>query len=284
MEEREGNESFDTICLQGNSTKCLISLGAIQFLHDTGRLSDVTKFFGTSSGGIISFFLIIGYNPIEILRYLCVNKVLDGNTIDLDISKMVDGSCVISWSKIREVIETMTIQKIGCLPTLKCLSEKTGKEITVVTYNITEEKTEYISATTYPNLPILTALRMTANIPFVFEKCEYKNSFFIDGGIADNFPLKKAEERGNKVIGIRVDLNSKKDIDEDTKESNIEYLQKLIMLPIRVIERNQISTCRENTRVETLEDLCGGFGIKFSSTEIMNLFSSGYKQMKERFE
>jgi len=276
------NGPFDACVLQGNASKSLITLGALQFLYDTKKFDSVTKFFGTSSGGITSFFLIIGYTPVELLSYLCVHKILDGRLSHFNMMAVLQGYGAASWSKFQETLEKMTIDKIGYLPTLKALRDNFKKELTVTTYNATTDETLYLSAETHPDLPVLVALRMTSNIPFLFDKYKYRNSFFVDGAVSDNFPVKKAEEFGQRVIGIRL-KRDKCNINIAT-ESFFPYLKRMMMLPIRQKEQNQVENARKNTRIETITDDSElSFGFRFTRTQIMDLFSTGYRQMKERF-
>ena len=276
------NGPFDTCVLQGNASKSLITLGALQFLYDTGKFSSVTNFFGTSSGGITSFFLIIGYTPKEILSYLVVNKIFDGRLAHFNMLSVMQGCGATSWSKFQEILERMTIEKIGYLPTLKDLKEKFGKTLTVTTYNVSLDKTEYVSCSSHPDLPALVALRMTSNIPFVFDKYKYRDSFFVDGAATNNFPVKQAEALGKKVIGLRVYTEKKKS--KIASESFFPFLHRLIMVPVAQIEKMQIETARKDTRIETLlDDSKTGLRFEFSRIQLMDFFSSGYKQMKEKF-
>jgi predicted acylesterase/phospholipase RssA len=276
------NGPFDACVLQGNASKSLITLGALQFLYDTNKFNAVEKFFGTSSGAITSFFLIIGYTPSEILSYLCVNKVFDGRLSHFNMMAVLQGYGAASWSKFQEILEKMTIDKIGYLPTLKGLKDNFHKDLTLTTYNASTSETIYLSADTYPDLPALVALRMTSNIPFLFDKYKYGDSFFVDGAVSDNFPIKKAEDVGSRVIGIR--LKREKCKAKIATESFFPFLQRLIMIPVKQNETNQVETARKNTRIETLiDDSKTGFGFKFTRVQVMDLFSSGYRQMKERF-
>ena len=276
------NGPFDACVLQGNASKSLITLGALQFLYDTNKFHSVTKFFGTSSGGITSFFLIIGYTPVEILSYLCVHKILDGRLSHFNMMAVLQGYGAASWSKFQEILEKMTIDKIGYLPTLKALRDNFKKDLTVTTYNASTAQTLYLSADTHPDLPVLVALRMTSNIPFLFDKYKYRDSFFVDGAVSDNFPIKKAEEFGQRVIGIR--LKRDKCNANIATESFFPYLQRMITIPIKQKEKNQVENARKNTRIETITDDSNmSFGFRFTRTQIMDLFSTGYRQMKEKF-
>ena len=45
---------------------------------------------------------------------------------------------------------------------------------------------------------------MSANIPLIFEHYRYGHSFYIDGGISDNFAIQVGDKIGEKVIGINL--------------------------------------------------------------------------------
>ena len=112
----------------------------------------MTKFFGTSSGGITSFFLIIGYTPVELLSYLCVHKILDGRLSHFNMMAVLQGYGAASWSKFQEILEKMTIDKIGYLPTLKALRDNFKKDLTVTTTHLQLKHFTYLPTLTliYP--------------------------------------------------------------------------------------------------------------------------------------
>ena len=166
---------YDTLVLSGGANKALITLGAIQCAFDNFTLNKINTYVATSSGAIISYMLCIGYTPIELLVYICTHEIFEAllhfNLVDLANGK---GAC--SFNSLQETLEKLTIEKIGFLPTLNDLQEKYNKKLICVTYNYTEKNTEYISWENYPHLPCVIALRMTSNLPFVFEIFRYVNN------------------------------------------------------------------------------------------------------------
>jgi len=276
------NKVIDTLCFQGMSTKSIIALGAVQYLHDQEFMNNVKNYFGASSGGLLAFFLIIGYTPAEIISYVCSHGVLE-KIKHFNIVAMMNGTGATSWSKLQETLEKMTIEKIGYLPTMKGLKDNFKKNLTVVTYNLTKDETVYINAESHPELPALVALRMTANLPFVFEKFQYQGNYFIDGGAGNNFPLSQAEKKGKRVLGLRVNNNKTKP--DDQKQTFLQYIYKVLCLPIQEVEKNQINNRANSTVVIDIltPELITAFEFKFSNSAKMNLFSHGYTQMKNAF-
>lgn len=274
---------YDTLVLSGCSTKGIVTLGSVQYLYDNYFLKNISTYIGTSSGAIIVYLLAIGYTPVEIMVYICTNQLME-KLQHLNIIAMIQGNGASSFSSIQEQIEKMTISKIGYLPTLNDLKEKYGKTLICVTYNITENHSEYLSYETYPNLPCITALRMSANLPLIFENYKYGNSSYIDGGISDNFAIDIAENFGNKILGIVLD-EKKGNISNDSDINTIEFMYKLMFIPISQATEYKISLMSDKCDIIRLQsnDL-KFFQFNVPSSTKMEMFSSGYKQTKDSFE
>ena len=276
--DNECVSEYDTLVVSGGSTTGILSLGALQFAYDNFILNNVKNFIGTSSGAIISFLLIIGYTPIEIIIYICRNQLLE-KIQHFNIISMTQGTGAVSFSTIYEQLEKMCIEKIGYIPTFKDINEKFGKNLTCVTYNLTENKTEYLSADTYPNMPILIALKMSSNLPLIFENFKYGNSYYTDGGVSDNFPIDIGDKVGKKVLGIYLSTDDK----NKEKNSNIlEFIYKIIFIPVTQNEENKINNISSKcTIVKLVYDNIKFFNFKLQSKEKLDMFSEGYEQMKE---
>lgn len=276
---------YDTIVLSGASTKGFIILGALQYLQDKELINNFNNIIGTSSGAIISYLLCIGYTPVEIVVYICTHNLLEKmqtfNMVDL-----VQGNGATSFHPIQEGIEKMTIAKIGYLPTLKDIKEKFGKNLIIVTHNITEDKSEYLSHKNFPELPCLVALRMSANIPLVFDHYRYGHSFYIDGGISDNFAIQLGDKIGEKVIGINL-VSKTNDLSVEISEiETLDYFYKLLFIPVCNAIAYKIDQASEKCDIINLKPTTN---IKFFDFSVnfklkMEMFSSGYNEAELFFK
>ena len=131
-------------------------------------------------------------------------------------------------------------------------------------------------------MPCLTAVRISCNIPLVFEKYKYMNSYYMDGGISDNFPIQLVDKDDNKVLGINLVAQDK---DDNPKEDfNFTHdLLEIIWVPVYQITFNKIKDASDNCKIFTIETASRtGFDIK--NTEILELFSIGYQEVKNSLE
>ena len=269
--------NYDVLVLSGASQKGFLTLGALQYTIDNFFLTEINTFIGTSSGAMSCYLLCIGYSPKEILVYMCTNQILERMS-NLNMVAMLQGNGASSFNPVQEHLEKMTISKIGFLPTLQDLKDRFGKMLICVTYNLTKDKTEYISYENYPTMPCLVALRMSANLPLVFEKYKYGNDFYIDGGISDNFAIQLGDKIGKKILGILLSENRESDYNI-VDMGSIDYIYRLLFIPItqsNLYKCNEVSSkCKIITLVSNNKKF---FDFDLNTKSKIELFCSGYSQ------
>ena len=276
---------FDTLVISGGGVKGICALGALQYAVDNFLLKNVNTFIGTSVGSIIGYLLAIGYTPVEIIVYICTHQLME-KLSHLNIVAMINGGGATSYNNINEQLEKMTVAKIGKLLTLGAIKEKFGKTLIFATHNFTTQQTEYLSAETYPDMPCLVACRMSACLPFVFEKYLYMGSRYIDGGISDNFPIDIGDRIGKKVLGIL--LGTKFDTpSEPTDDTGIVHdIYRMLFIPINQAVEYKINLASDKCkiiRIDTMQ-VMSAFNFTMSSHSKLELFSKGYKRAAEQLE
>jgi predicted patatin/cPLA2 family phospholipase len=275
--------SYDTLTIAGGSTKGLMILGALQYAYDNYLLNEVKNYIGTSCGAMIGYLLAIGYTPIEIIVYICSHRLME-KMMHFNIVGMINSQGATSFSNIHENLEKMTIEKVGFYPTLKDLKDKFDKTLVCVTYNITENKTEYLSYENYPNLPCLTAIRMSSNLPLIFENYKYGNCYYVDGGISDNFAIDIGDQIGKKVLGILLH-STDSNFSNENDVNILEFIYKLMFIPISQILEYKLKNISDKCKIITLSNnKLKFFNFDINSKEKLDLFSTGYEQMKEQME
>ena len=275
---------YNVLVLSGGSIKGLAILGAIQYASDNKLLTKVDTFIGTSAGAMISYLLCIGYTPIEMIVYLCKQQLLE-KMQTFNLVAMIQGRGASSFNYLSEHLEKMTIDKIGYLPTMLDIYKNFGKTLVCATHNLTEKRTEYIRHETHPNVPCITALRMSANIPLIFERFKYGHSLYVDGGISDNFPIQLGDLPGKKVLGIML-RGKQGNLDEDIEQNTLEYIFKLMIIPIDQSVHYKIKSVSDNCRVVqlVLDKSIKFFNFNVASSVKLDLFTQGYDQMRNNIE
>lgn len=272
---------FDTLVLSGGGVHGTTMLGSLQYAEDNFLLNKIHTFIGTSIGAIIGYLLAIGYSSTEIIVHLCRHKMFE-KLKNFNIVAMMNGGGASSFIHIHEELEKLTIEKIGRLLTLKDLYTLFNKSLICVTYNLTQHKQEILKHETHPDLPCLIALRMSANIPLIFEKFKYTGDFYIDGGIYNNFPIDIGDQIGNKVLGI---LLYNYNIDSDCNKDTLEFILQMMFIPVMQNMLNIIEKASDKCVVVKLNPFkTSFFNFNLDTHTKLEMFSDGYSQMKEYWE
>ena len=73
--------------------------------------------------------------------------------------------------------------------TLLELYNITKKKFISTTVCINSKEVIYISHENYPDLRISDAVRMSSCVPFYYKPVIYKNNYYVDGGLINNYPI-----------------------------------------------------------------------------------------------
>lgn len=267
--------AFDTLVLSGNSTNALSTLGSLQKLFDVGVLNrnDIVSYFGTSSGSILCTLLAIGFDPIEILAYICTNKSYSKIQPDIGgcFTNITSNGGLLNFDTIEREIDNMIISKLGFIPTLNCIHERLGKNLVFITYNLSSGVKEYLSSKTYPNLLVTKAIRMSSTFPFVFAPYEFEHNYYLDGGLVENFPMFTAQQHSNKCFGL---CNNNPPKPYSLQTNYLELFFRLITVFIASSSDN--IPIYPDSKVLKLSYPPSFFNFYSSNTELINMFDSGY--------
>lgn len=279
-------KEYDAIVLSGGGAKGFIELGMLHCLHVNNCLKNIKHFYGTSIGSVICFLLIIGYEPVELLSHMCINDK-DYEIKPSHILSLVTKFGLCSFEKFFEVIEKKAIDKLGFIPTMSELYETYGKEFTCVTYNISKTRTEYLNRIENPNLCCIEALKMSCNIPIIFEKYIYDNSFYIDGAITDNFCIEYADKYLNKgdkkhnILGL--DINTFP-LALDAGHTNVvTYLHALLTVPFNNNQNKSKVYKSDNVNIISVIIKESAFAFNIPICKKFDYFSLGFRVISDRF-
>lgn len=274
-------DHWDTIVIGGGSIKGLSMLGAVQWLVDNNYLYGIKNYIGTSVGTLICYLVMIGYTPIEVIANICSRKITEKISC-VDINSGLSGKGAVSFNPIQEELEKMTLEKLGTLLTMRELFNRFGKKLVCTVFNLTKNKSEYISVDTHPDIPCITAIRMSCSLPLIFEEVKYLDCYYIDGGIVDNFPFKYAKGMGKYIIGI--DIKSRPNAKPLFQTNMFEYLYQFMSIAVSNTNKHHTDLDPALHKIINIEtDSIKVFNFNISTRDKLELFSQGYNQISQQF-
>ena len=193
--------SFDTICLSGGGSAGLIQISVLREIKKKIDLNKITKYYGTSVGSMICLFLNLNINPGQILHIF--NKFNLINMINItDIEYFIENNALFNKDKFIEFIKKIVKLKSKENLTFSELHNITKKELNIIGFNYSKSKEEIFNYKNTPNMHILKAIEISTAVPLIYKPVFYKNCYYLDGGLANNFPINYCNL--DKTIGINL--------------------------------------------------------------------------------
>lgn len=174
--------------------------------------------------------------------------------------------------------------------TFQELYEKTNIHLILTGTNINLRITEYFDYTNTPNTKVIDAMRVSFSFPFYFTSPKFKDCYYVDGGLLDNFPVHLFHNASSsEILAIKLKkIRDTHDIDtmslEPKKIDSLEsYVYSLINCFLEEIEYLK-STTNKNTYLNSTifieENEIGIMDLKLSNDQLEYLYQTGIETAK----
>jgi NTE family protein len=217
----------ENLVFSGGGIKGLAYAGVIKALEEKQLMKNIKCFAGASAGAITAALLAVGMNSSEIQKEMSeVNfeTFLKESKVDIE-AIMKDPKQLLHWETVWNLISelfgyfglcnaskfaqwlTLRFNAKGFNEntTFKELYDKTGNNLSIVLCNANYSKTVIANHTNEDlcNMPVVTAVRGSMSIPFVYKPLKWKNSHgeedvYMDGGTMYNYPIEVFDNDQNK--------------------------------------------------------------------------------------
>lgn len=194
-------DNKSVLILSGGGIKGIAFIGALKALDSYHLLDNITTFVGSSVGTLINFLYILGYAPDELYDF--VKKFDLGKLKNLQPELLLDKYGLDDGTRIINTLKKfISNRQLNPKITFKELYDLTGKKLITTTVSLNNMRPCYMSHETHPQLEVCHAIRMSISIPFIFTPVIYQDTYYIDGGCIDNFPIHLFKDQMDQIIGI----------------------------------------------------------------------------------
>jgi hypothetical protein len=106
--------------------------------------------------------------------------------------------------------------------------------------------------------------------------------FFIDGGVADNFAIAKAEEYGTKILGLYIEI-SDETLQDDPGKGLVTYFLRLLQIPVIQSTRFRAQLATKKSTIIPLwsDNIHNAIEFDIGCKEKLEMFSEGYSEFKK---
>jgi NTE family protein len=188
---------FRNLIFEGGGVKGIAYIGAMQVLSQRGLLKDIRRVGGASAGAINALIYALGYDikaQHEILKSTDFRDFMDDSFgVIRDIRRLAKefgwhkGDFFSSW------LGNLVKERLGDeRSTFRHLKDANGIDLYVIGTNLSTGYSETFSIERTPDIPLVTAIRISMSIPLFFAAVRFgaRNDVYVDGGVMRNYPVK----------------------------------------------------------------------------------------------
>lgn len=282
---------FTSLVIAGGATKVLAAIGIYKFLEEHKIVNQIKNFVGTSAGAVMCTFICLGYTYKEIVDFFISNLCNDQHVNSLnfdDMFNILNTYGLSSGDNLNLFFKRMIAHKLGPDKediTFIEFTKHTGKNLVICVANLTKEKREFWSVDSTPHVSIVTALRASCAIPFMFTPVIIGEDYYLDGGLYDNFPIDYFQ--GNKlrdILGVNIKATKYQKTD-----NMLEFMKFILLSVMDKLASQMLSDCKDNNMISLEFEDDAWFSlmdmrITIPKEKILEYVDIGYKSISEKLK
>ena len=208
------------LVLSGGGVRAAAHIGVIRALKENGIHPDCVS--GSSAGALVGALYAAGFNYREMLSFFQSNRSVF-HWWALTASK----PGIFDISKYRNLLEDWFPE--DRFDALHC-------PLHVAVTDVLKANAEIISEG-----PLIRALLASSAFPVVFTPLEIDGSWYVDGGVMNNFPVEPFQNDSFNLIGSYA--SSVSPIDRNALKNSLKLLQRVNELGVYAASRNKFKHC-----------------------------------------
>jgi len=265
------------LVFSGGGVKGYSYIGCLKALEELNILKDIKAISSTSIGSLFSILFIIGYNSNELEQLFSnIDFSILQNIEILNFKKNYgfdNGDNIIKFLKV-----LFNEKNIDFNITFKELFEKTKIKFIITGTNISKQKIIYFNYETYPEMKVLTALRISMSIPIVYEFVKFQDDIYVDGGLLDDYPIDYFRNESSNTVGFLM-----YDYSDTLKIEKLdEYLYSFLFCLLKKVNKLKKKIYKKNT-ILIKQNKVGAIDFNISKENKKELFDLGYNNTKNYF-
>lgn len=197
---------IENLCFSGGGVRCVSYLGSVYILEQLKMLDNIKRVSGTSGGALMALLIALNYDIDSMYTvvtddqskyldrglswlnwwYYLFNKnygIYKGKVLEDDIKSFINNKFDKDFPEFRKS------KGDNYQPTFNDIYTFYKKELIVTGTNLSKLGVEFFCPKLTPDMPVYIAVRISASLPACFESVNYNNCRYVDGGLAENFPI-----------------------------------------------------------------------------------------------
>ena len=218
------------------------------------KYENIKTVHGCSAGSIVLALWLTKIKKEELYNFIInrpwdktfkfSNNIINGLLIDKGLFN------INNFSKI--LTPVFKAQNIDPEITLMEFYKYTNVEFHIYSTDINTYDSIDFSYKTHPDLKLFNAIYMSSSIPFIFKPIYYNNTYIIDGGISNRYPIQSCLDNNGEednTLGIKITRHGYNNLKEDC--SIMTYGLHLVNMGVRKIMNFNVKDTKYQINIKT---------------------------------
>jgi len=218
------------IVLEGGAYLGISTLGALSLLQKEKfyDIEQIDTIYGSSIGAVIGGLLCLKIDWTDLLEYVRdrpwykILKFSPNQLFTMAANKGIFDSSFF-YKTFNNLLQSKDLNNDI---SMKELYEYSNIELHIITTKLNDFSIVDISHKTHPDFKLIQAIYQSSTIPIIFQPNWYKTSYFLDGGLLNNYPIDLCIHNGaqeDEILGVRYNALKSSGILEQT-DGFMDYL------------------------------------------------------------
>jgi NTE family protein len=274
---------YKNLIFSGGGVKGYIFLGVFKYLEENDLRKHVKSIAGASIGSLFALCFVLDYSFDDLYKIFTKIDLMENiDAFNGDIfSKFLTKYGIESGENLVRIAKIFIKYKADNEEiTLKELYDFSKVELKISATCVNDMDCVVFDHVNYPDVKVVDVLRMSVSIPFFFEPVLFKEKYYVDGGLTNNYPIEIYKDELKETIGF---LISTKNRNFDEKIENIEqYILCILKSTLNYIDYCKLKDYKKQTIV--LNDDTNMLNLTLTKEKKDNMVDLGYKKTSEFFK
>lgn len=202
------------LVLSGGAYNGLHILGALRHLDAEGyyQTKNIERIYAASAGALVGALLCMRLSWDDLMNYI-INRPWEKliKIPDDVFFQTLTKKGLFDKSLVAGVIEYLLgMNDLPVDVTLAAFHEFSGIELHISTLRLSDFNLVEMTHISHPEVALVDAVYMSTTIPFVFQPVFMDGSYYVDGGLINNFPIKSCMEQGgnaDETLALKIKTN-----------------------------------------------------------------------------
>ena len=275
-------KKINKLVLSGGGLRGCVYIGILKYLEEKNIIQKIDCIGGTSIGALVGVLVTMSYTSIELEHTIRDFEYTQYNSVNLCHLFVHFG--IDTFEKIMEfIVALFTRKNYPPYITFADLYTKTNKHLIINAVCLNTHENTIFDYQLTPNMPVITAMRASMTLPFIFGSVKYNGLTYVDGGLLNNFLIDLPIFKNNPDTVLGINLHNSLGFSVREIQTLDQYVINLFSCLYDAYIKLSINTLKYSHIISIIAPKFNTYDFTLTNDDKQFLVDLGYRKVSEHF-